>query len=128
MTEILHIAEKGHWEEAKNKGTYTVESLTSQGFIHCSFPDQVGNIANALFKGRKDLVLLHIDPSLVTAEIKYEQPIAPSNISSPKEVSGPNTQKYPHIYGPLNLNAVISATDFIPNENGLFQPDLTSKH
>ncbi|SRR5258706_2634426 len=120
MTEILHIAEKGHWEEAKNKGIYTVESLTSQGFIHCSFPNQVVNTANALFKGRKDLVLLHIDSALVTSEIKYEKPIAPTNISTPKKVSGPNTKKYPHIYGPLNLNAVISTTDFASDEKGLF--------
>lgn len=64
-------------------------------------------MANSLFKGRGDLVLLSIDSAKVKAEIKYE---ALGNV----------TQEYPHIYGSLNLDAVAKVYNFIPNSDGLF--------
>ena len=64
-------------------------------------------MANALFKGQRDLVLLYIDPHAVSAEIKYEAP--------------PGSQEaFPHIYGPLNTDAVIKVVDFLPDAVGLF--------
>lgn len=107
MNNILHIATLKDWEDAQNTGEYIVESLEKQGFIHCSKPEQVIDVANFLFKGREDLILLSINPDKVKSEIRFEASIG-------------TEEKYPHIYGPLNLNAVDTTYDFKPNHQSIF--------
>lgn len=104
---ILHIAYQAQWLRGQAEGAYRAESLATQGFIHSSRPHQLLQVANALFRGQRDLVLLYIDPQAVGAEIKYEAP--------------PGSQEaFPHIYGPLNTDAVIKVADFLPDDDGLF--------
>jgi uncharacterized protein (DUF952 family) len=104
MKKILHIAAKDKWtKEAKE---YRADTLETQGFIHCSTPEQVIEVANYLFSERNDLLLLVIDEEKVQAHIKYED--------------GGNGKFYPHIYGPLNTDAVISVLEFKPEKDGLF--------
>jgi uncharacterized protein (DUF952 family) len=106
MTSMFHITTRDHWETAKNIGTYRSDSLVTEGFIHCSTAAQVLGSANRFFKDKKDLVILSIDPALVDSEIRYEG--ADSN------------NLFPHIYGELNIDAVIQATDLEANPDGLF--------
>lgn len=101
-TVILHITKRKNWERAQVVGEYRTDSLETQGFIHCSTPEQVGQVANALFQGQSDLVLLVIEPARVTAEIRYG-------------ASKGGKEPFPHIYGPLNLNAVVKVLPFEPN-------------
>ena len=103
---ILHITHRDTWEESKKTGVYEGDTLSSQGFIHCSTKDQVIEVANFLFKSQTGLVLLVIDEDTVVPEIKYED--------------AGNKKLYPHIYGPLNVDAVITVVDFPPNEDGTF--------
>lgn len=103
---ILHICNKKDWKKALESGEYQHATLESQGFIHCSKPEQIVKVANFNFKGQEDLILLLIDDKKVTSEIKYED--------------GGNGELYPHIYGPLNIDAVIGAVDFPANEDGTF--------
>lgn len=103
---ILHIANKSTWEQSQKVGKYEGDTLLSQGFIHCSTEEQVIEVANFMFKSQYNLILLVIDQNKVKAEIKYED--------------AGNKKLYPHIYGPLNLNAVVSVIDFFPNEDGTF--------
>ncbi|MAG35347.1 MAG: hypothetical protein CL878_03735 [Dehalococcoidia bacterium] len=107
MSMILHIAYRAQWERGQAEGAYQAESLATQGFIHTSRPDQLLGVANAIFKGQTDLVLLYVDPGKVSAEIKYEVP------------SGSH-EAFPHIYGLLSTSAVIKVVDFLPDDNGLF--------
>lgn len=100
------------WEEAKKTGLYnrsTIDStLEEVGFIHCSFPHQTMEIANRRFSKKENLVLLLVDPEKVTPPIKYEG-----------AVSGrPGT--FPHIYGPLNTDAVYSVLTLEKDKNGQF--------
>ncbi len=95
---ILHITTKKNWEEAKVKGEYRGDTLDSQGFIHCSTPEQIDEVAQYLFKGKIGLVLIEIDETKVKCEIKYED--------------AGNGKLYPHIYGPLNTDAVGHVEDF----------------
>jgi uncharacterized protein (DUF952 family) len=117
---ILHITSKQDWSAAQAKGEYTAPSLVSEGFIHFSTDKQAVNVANAFYKGRTDLVLLVVDESKLTAGLKWEAPAGPpaENISQ--------ADLFPHLYGPLNLNAVASVLDFEPNPTtGTFTlPDL----
>ena len=107
MSIILHITKRSQWEEAQKAGRYEADTLHSQGFIHCSKPDQVVAVANFLFRHQTDLVLLCIDPDKVVPQIRYE------NLEGGEKV-------FPHIYGPLNLDAVAVVCSFQPGPDGTF--------
>lgn len=107
MGTIYHIATKKDWEDAQHNGEYTATSLKTQGFIHCSTREQLIGVANFLFIGQNNLLLLTINSEKVKAIIRYE------NLTG-------KTEKFPHLYGALNLDAVVDATDFKPNAQGLF--------
>jgi uncharacterized protein (DUF952 family)/GNAT superfamily N-acetyltransferase len=107
MSFLYHITPVQNWEAAQRKGSYEFDSLKSEGFIHCSLKEQVVRVANSRFRGRDDLILLQIDEAKVTAKIKYE------NLEGGHE-------KFPHIYGALNLDAVIKVFPFEPNAEGEF--------
>lgn len=98
------------------KGIYKHESLFDEGFIHCSEIDQIIPVANYNFKGQSDLVLLCIENDKVRSEIRYEDLYS----------SGVN---YPHIYGPLNTNAVIDVIEFDCEQDGTFKlPEKAKKY
>lgn len=106
MDVILHITKYAQWEEAKSRGSYCGDTLPTEGFIHCSTPQQVVRVANAFFKSQEGLVLLCIESNKVEAEIKYE--------------GVDEGECFPHIYGPLNIDAVVQVLKFEPGEEGLF--------
>ena len=110
MNTILHITGQKMWLQAQKMGFYRCESLETEGFIHCSHPEQVVATANRFFRGQRGLVLLAIAPSLVHAEIKEEEV--------------PLHGCFPHIYGELNLDAVVWVIGFEPNEQGEFELPL----
>lgn len=106
METILHITSRESWEQAQRRGVYHGGTLAAEGFIHCSKPHQAAGVANARFRGVTGLLLLRIDPSRVGPAIRYEE-------SEPGE-------HFPHIYGPLNIDAVIDAVAFEPGPDGEF--------
>ena len=69
---IYHIAKLEDWEKAKGGGSYFVESLEKEGFIHCSNKDQVVDVANDLFKGKSGLVLLVVDEGKLSSKVVFE--------------------------------------------------------
>jgi uncharacterized protein (DUF952 family) len=110
MNPIYHITQRQAWENAKVTGSYSAESLKTEGFIHCSTLPQVVASANRFFKNQTDLVILHIDPNKVQPEIRNEL--------------ANNGELFPHIYGELNTDAVFKVVDLEVSEEGLFQlPD-----
>jgi uncharacterized protein (DUF952 family)/(2Fe-2S) ferredoxin len=106
MNTILHITQRQAWATAKDLGTYRSNTLDSEGFIHCSTIAQVIGSANRFFKDQKDLVILIINVDRVTPEIRYEG--ADSN------------NLFPHIYGALNIDAVMQSIDLESNPDGSF--------
>jgi uncharacterized protein (DUF952 family) len=112
MTIVLHITSKHAWDEAVRAGVYTTPSLVNEGFIHCSTVNQTADTANRYFRGHSGLVLLLIDEGIASAEMRYEPP-ASSHRAEPQEL-------YPHLYGPLNLDAVIKVIDFRAGPGGAF--------
>ena len=105
VTVIYHIAAAADWKQARRAGEYTMSTrgrtLAEEGFIHASTAEQVPLVAGAYYQGVPDLVLLVIDTERVRPELRYEQ------------VPG-QPDPYPHIYGPLNLDAVLEARPFQP--------------
>jgi uncharacterized protein (DUF952 family) len=106
MAIILHISTPDAWDAAQATGSYRGDTLDTEGFIHCSTPAQVLGVAEAFFAGRHGLVLLAIDEARVQPEIRYE--------------GAPGGDQFPHIYGPLNLDAVTRVAAFEPGEAGRF--------
>jgi len=72
MTIILHMTPRSRWEAALENGQLTADSLEREGFIHCSFPDQLERVANKHYRGLTDLVLLCIEAEQVGSEVRYE--------------------------------------------------------
>lgn len=110
---IFHITTRTDWEAARTKGEYTAESLQSEGFIHCSTLAQVLPVAEKFYRGQTGLVLLVIEPPLLSSDLKWE---APSGGTPPPGVT--EGDPFPHIYGPINLDAVVNVLDFITDSNG----------
>ncbi len=91
---IYHITTKPVWEEALMKGYYETDSLATEGFIHNSTLTQVPGVLARYYQNTPDLILLYIDETLLISPLKYE--LAPSV-----------NEMFPHIFGPINLNAVV---------------------
>jgi uncharacterized protein (DUF952 family)/ribosomal protein S18 acetylase RimI-like enzyme len=108
MRTIFHITHKSDWETAQRNGRYEADTLKLEGFIHLSRPHQVLKVGDNLFKGKSDLLLLQVHQELVNSELKYE---------------GEKDNLFPHIYGPLNLEAVIGVHEFRDSGDGFSLPD-----
>ena len=110
---IYHITSQSAWSEARQSGEYQAESLVTEGFIHCSTEAQVLPVVEKFYLGKHDLLLLTIDPALLSSVLKWEPP---SGGTPPPGV--PEGDLFPHIYGPLNLDAVVKAVDLEANPDG----------
>lgn len=108
MSIIFHMAKQKAWEEAQRGGSYDHPSLDSEGFIHLSTKEQLIPIANSFYRGTKDFVLLVIESSRLKSELIYEK------------AEGQGDQLFPHLYGPLNVDAVVKALAFRPDSDGFF--------
>jgi uncharacterized protein (DUF952 family) len=106
MTIILHITPADRWQQAQLTGIYSSDTLASEGFIHCSMPSQVVDTAHRFYRGQPSLVLLCIDANQVEAAIKVE--------------AAESGELFPHIYGALNLTAVVDVLPFPPQTDGTF--------
>jgi uncharacterized protein (DUF952 family) len=111
---IVVIARHSHWERALVTGVYTQSTINSAladvGFIHCSFPDQTIGIVNRKFTDEDDLMLLLVDAEKVNVPVKYEGAL-----------SG-RAGVFPHIYGPLNVDAVYATAVLEKDSMGNFVP------
>ena len=100
---IVHLCQREAWLNALSRGVYECESLGREGFIHCSPPELVLQVANRFYRGNREMVILWIDPEKISSEIRWE----PADDSL-----------FPHIYGPINLEAVVGEADLELDEGG----------
>ena len=104
---LFHIARAGDWERAREAGSYRVASLDTEGFIHLSTAAQAAATATRLFPGAADLVLLRVDAGRLRAELRWER-------------ATDVDEEFPHLYGPLELDAVAAASPWRPDDQGRF--------
>lgn len=107
MPPIFHITTVDAWRGASANGAVTAASLDTEGFIHGSTPAQVLRVADALFCGHSDMLLLCIDSTKVDVPIHYES-------------ADRLNERFPHFYGPINLDAVARVVAFPPKPDGTF--------
>lgn len=108
---IYHIAFESDWAKATMAGEYRVSTrgrtLDEQGFIHASDAHQVAGVANFVYRQDDGLVVLEIDVAKLRSEVRYEG------------VPG-SGELFPHIYGPLNVDAVVAILPFAQGPDGSF--------
>jgi uncharacterized protein (DUF952 family) len=94
MATIYHLTTRQEWLQAKLKGQYEAPSLTEEGFIHCSEERQIAGVRDRYFRGQTDLLKLSIETERLGSPLYYDW--SPSLEDT-----------FPHIYGPINLDAVV---------------------
>jgi uncharacterized protein (DUF952 family) len=94
MSLIYHITTKEAWNRAKEKGAYEATSLADEGFIHCAQEHQVQGVLERYFSGQQQLVKLIIETDLLKSRFIFEW--SPST-----------SDTFPHIYGPIDTEAVV---------------------
>lgn len=104
---ILHVLRKSTWERFKDQSKYEHTSLQNEGFIHFSTPFNM-HFVTPNFKDIEDeLVILCVDESKLIHQVKYEaDPVS--------------NEKYPHLYGSLNTDAIIMVLPYLKDESGLW--------
>jgi uncharacterized protein (DUF952 family) len=110
---IYHIALASDWEAALEAGEYRVSTigrtLEDEGFIHASTNVQVRGVADAFYADVPEpLVLLAIDERRVTVPLQWDA------------VPGA-AESFPHLYGPLDVTAVVLETPLLRDDTGRLQ-------
>ena len=110
---LYHAALPADWTAAAAAGVYTISTrgvtLEQEGFIHCSYRHQVEGVANAFYADLVELTLLTIDPARLGSPVVDELP-APGA-----------SQAFPHIYGPIPVDAVVAVTPWPRDADGFFR-------
>lgn len=99
MNVIYHIVAAADWAGQANSPTYAAPSLDTDGFIHLSTRHQVAGVLERYYRHVPDLLLLHVDADRLLAELKYEV--------------ATNNESFPHLYGPLNKDAVVRIEELV---------------
>lgn len=89
---VYHIVLPEDWA-AFDTGLYTAKSLETEGFIHCSFAEQLDGVIERYYSGADEIVILEIETDALMSRLVKE----PST----------NDEIYPHIYGPINRAAIV---------------------
>jgi uncharacterized protein (DUF952 family) len=91
--QIYHIVLPEVWEDFKNREFYRAESLETEGFIHCSFADQLDAVLERYYAGAEKVLILTVDAEKLKSKLVAEP-------STDGEI-------YPHIYGEINREAIV---------------------
>lgn len=89
---VYHIVLPDDWESF-DSGLYRAASLATEGFIHCSFADQLDAVIARYYSGAERVIVLEIETDKLMSRMLKE----PST----------NREIYPHIYGPINRDAIV---------------------
>ena len=101
---LLHLIEPADWRAALAEGAARPPSLDAVGFVHLSTPEQVHLPAERVYPGRRDLVLLVVDPARLSDPVRFEAGVP----------ADPGGMLFPHLYGPLPASAVIAVVPYRP--------------
>ena len=109
---LLHLVPAAEFDAADD-APYAPPSLASEGFVHCSTPDQVAGTARLLFAGTADLLLLVIDPRrLGDVPVRWEDTYGIG-------------RTFPHVHGPVPRAAIVEVRPYPPGRGGRWsRPEL----
>jgi uncharacterized protein (DUF952 family) len=104
---IYHIVLPDYWAEWESLENYYPAAFEQEGFIHLSTAQQVPGVIERYYQGVKSLILLEIAVEKLKTRTVYE-PAA-------------NGENYPHIYGPINREAIVNVHCFNLDHDDLSQ-------
>ncbi|WP_429841872.1 DUF952 domain-containing protein [Brevibacillus sp. FIR094] len=92
---IYCMVPKAYWEKWMDKDHYLPRDYEQEGFIHATKGDELlEKVANRVYaQFDEELYVLVVDETKTTSEVKYE--------------AAKDGLLYPHIYGPLNQDAIV---------------------
>jgi uncharacterized protein (DUF952 family) len=93
---VYHLATADCWNRQISQNAYSPDAFSNDGFIHCCTREQLAGVASRYYKNTSDLLLLVVDCGRLHAELVYENTVGGDEL-------------FPHLYGPLNRDAVVSA-------------------
>jgi len=122
---IYHLALASHWARAVETGSYRTSTLgrtlEQEGFIHCSYEEQVAGVRAAFYADVEEPVLvLSVETTLLTAPWRVDDVVGPDGTAA----------RFPHVYGPIDVAAVVAVTPLLPepareaDEAGETTPDV----
>jgi len=94
---IYHVVLPAVWERFKSKPSYQPDSLTTEGFIHCSYVGQLEGVLERYYRGVEKVLILTIDTDKLLSKLVKEE--------------STNNELFPHIYGRLNINSVVDVEE-----------------
>jgi uncharacterized protein (DUF952 family) len=94
---IYHIVLPEIWNSLDSDSDYTAESLKTEGFIHCSYENQLDGVLGRYYANAKEVVILELDTDKLTSRLVEE----PST----------NNEIYPHIYGLINRDSIVGVEE-----------------
>lgn len=111
---LWHLAHASEWEAGQASGRYTTSTrgrtLEQEGFIHCSYPHQLGGVARAFYADDPEpLVVLELDREALArhgVHVRVE------------EVPDTDGLRFPHVYGPITPDAVLTVRPAAFDEGG----------
>ncbi len=89
---IYHVVMPDYWQQFEDETAYKPPTFAEEGFIHCCTKAQIDYVLSTYFKGVAEILLLKIDKTRLTSELKVEPA---------------NGQHFPHVYGAINRSAII---------------------
>ena len=113
MRKIYKICSASAWREAERQGVYrgSADDLRD-GFIHFSTAAQVAETLRKHFFGQTGLFLIDVDADALGDTLRWE--------------SSRNGELFPHLYGDLDLGAVVGVRDIHARSDGAHDlPELT---
>jgi uncharacterized protein (DUF952 family) len=125
---IYHLVPARYYEAQPTAQPYLPDSFEQEGFIHCTAElPLLLKIANLYFAELPDtLLVLEIDPARLDSPLKFEAPLPPA--TAPAEASPHDPEQlFPHIYGPLNREAIGRVFPLVRNEAGHWDSEVKSK-
>jgi glutathione S-transferase len=110
VRELFHIALPDDWAAAQRAGQVTDStrgmSLEQEGYIHCSYAEQVAGVAARFYADLPEVVVLRIDPARLASPVIEEDLVGSGEL-------------FPHVYGPIELGAVVEARTASPLDVGV---------
>ena len=108
MDLTFHLVPQSHFDALEAGDDYMPRDFERDGFIHCTdAPDEMARVANAFYRSNPEPhYYLYIDKSRVRAHVRYDDA----------------DQRYPHIYGTLNRDAIVAVRPAQRTAGGSFLP------
>ena len=112
MAQIYHLALASRWHSWPQNTPYLPEAYAVDGFIHCTAGDALMiKVANTFYRSVPgNFLALVVETGLLTSRLEWEAPSAGDDLAP----------SFPHIYGPLNLTAIVDVKTMLRDAKGQF--------